>query len=170
MGIVKRSRMLAQISPRRRSNAGIWLAALAVIGLALAYRPIGRGIEGGAHIIDGDSLRVQGVEIRLKGVDAPEMHQVCSRAGQAYRCGEVARRALQARIADRPLACRIEGRDRYARSLARCRVGGQDLGAWLVREGLAVGYRDYEAEEASARGRSAGLWAGEFDRPSVWRH
>jgi endonuclease YncB( thermonuclease family) len=158
------------MSPYRRSSAGIWLAALMVLGLALAYRPVGRGVQGGSHVIDGDSLRVQGVEIRLKGVDAPEMRQVCSRAGQAYRCGEVARRALEARIGDRPLVCRIEGRDRYARSLARCRVDGQDLGAWLVREGLAVGYRDYEAEETAARGRSAGLWAGEFQRPSAWRH
>jgi endonuclease YncB( thermonuclease family) len=118
----------------------VLLAALALIGgLALAYRPAGRGVEGGAHVTDGDSLRVQGVEIRLKGVDAPEMRQTCSRAGRPYPCGEAAKQALQAKIAGRTLACRIEGRDRYGRSLARCRAEGQDLGAWLVREGLAVG-------------------------------
>jgi len=43
------------------------------------------------------------------------------------------------------------------------------LGAWLVREGLAVGYRDYESEEAAARARRAGLWAGEFQNPGAWR-
>ena len=61
------------------------------------------------------------------------------------------------------------GPPRYGRSLARCRVADQDLGAWLVREGLAVGYRDYEPEEAAARRRGSGLWAGEFQRPSAWR-
>ena len=163
--------MLSQISRRRRrSGRGALFAALAVIGgIALAYRPSGRGVEGGAHVTDGDSLRVRDVEIRLKGIDAPEMRQTCVRAGQPYRCGEVAKRALEAKIAGGPVACRIEGRDRYGRSLARCRVADQDLGAWLVREGLAVGYRDYEPEEAAARRRGTGLWAGEFQRPSVWR-
>jgi endonuclease YncB( thermonuclease family) len=146
------------------------LTALAVIaGLALAYRPAGRGVEGGARVTDGDSLRVEGIEIRLKGVDAPEMRQTCARGGQLYRCGDAARRSLEAKIAGHRLACRIEGRDRYGRSLARCRVAGEDLGAWLVREGIAVGYRDYEAEEAAARTRGAGIWAGEFQRPSDWR-
>ena len=143
---------------------------LALVGaLGLALRPSGRGVEGEADVIDGDSLRVGAMEMRLKGIDAPEMRQTCYRGGKPYRCGEAARQALQAKVAGRTLACRIDGRDRYGRALARCRVDGQDLGAWLVREGLAVGYRDYERDEAAARARRAGLWAGEFQRPSLWR-
>ena len=162
--------MLRQVPYRRRTGAGAWLLLLAIVSaLVSALRPVGRGVEGDAHLIDGDSLRIYGVDIRLKGVDAPEMRQTCSRAGRTYDCGEEARRALAAKIAGRPLACRVEGRDRYRRSLARCRLAGEDLGAWLVREGLAVGYRDYESEEAAARARRAGLWAGEFQNPGAWR-
>jgi endonuclease YncB( thermonuclease family) len=40
----------------------------------------------------------------------------------------------------------------------------------MVESGWAVSYgRDYEREEARARGRSLGLWAGEFERPQAWQ-
>jgi endonuclease YncB( thermonuclease family) len=157
----------------RRSPAG-GLASLALafglaIGAALLCGNPEQRIEGGAQVIDGDSLRVAGLEIRLKGMDAPEMQQTCFRAGEPYRCGEVAREALIRHIAHRPLECRILGRDRYRRHLARCSVEGRDVGATLVEEGLAVGYGDYEREEARARMRSVGLWSGTFERPNVWR-
>ena len=148
----------------------IWLALAALVALgAIVLPPRGRALEGDAAVVDGDSLRLNGLDVRLMGVDAPELRQNCSRGGRPYRCGESAKAALASKIEGRALACRIEGRDRYRRSLARCRVGGEDLGAWLVREGIAVGYRDYEAEEALARQRGVGLWAGEFQRPSAWR-
>jgi len=131
--------------------------------------PEGRSVTGSVRITDGDSLRVNGVEIRLKGIDAPELRQTCERGGRPYRCGEEARSVLAQRIGEEPLTCRIEGRDRYRRALARCRLDGEDLGAWLVEQGWAVGYRDYEREEARARRRQAGLWAGEFQRPTDWR-
>ena len=145
------------------------VALLVAAGGWLVSESGGRTVTGPARITDGDSLRVNGVEIRLKGVDAPEMRQTCERAGRPYRCGEEARRVLSERIGDGSLTCRIEGRDRYRRALARCRVDGADLGAWLVEQGWAVGYRDYEREEARARRRRAGLWVGEFQRPIDWR-
>jgi len=154
----------------RALRLGVWLLVIAAVALgAFVLPPRGRAVEGDAAVVDGDSLRMGGVDIRLKGIDAPELRQSCSRGGRHYRCGETAKAALSAKIAGRDLSCRIEGRDRYGRSLARCSVAGEDLGAWLVREGIAVGYRDYEAEEDQARRRGAGLWAGEFQRPSAWR-
>jgi endonuclease YncB( thermonuclease family) len=109
------------------------------------------------------------VTIRLKGLDAPEMRQSCTRGGAAYACGSVARDALVRLIGNRTPRCRISGRDRYQRSLAKCFVDGTDLGSALVEGGYAVADGDYEREEAWARARSAGLWAGAFERPSLWR-
>ena len=34
-------------------------------------------LQAKIEVIDGDSLRVNGVEIRLEGIDAPEYHQEC---------------------------------------------------------------------------------------------
>lgn len=121
------------------------------------------------QVIDGDSLKLAGLEIRLKGMDAPELNQTCFRAGTPYRCGEMAREALIHLVGRRTLQCRILGRDRYRRSLARCAAEGRDIGATMVEKGLAVGYGDYEQEEALARRRGVGLWAGSFEQPSVWR-
>jgi endonuclease YncB( thermonuclease family) len=99
----------------------------------VALPPRGRSVEGEVSVIDGDSLRIGDLELRLKGIDAPEMRQTCHRGGRPYRCGETARQALRAKVAGRALACRIDGRDRYGRALARWRIDGQDLGGWLVR-------------------------------------
>src|SRR5215212_6356801 len=124
--------MLRRNLPRPRGHPGLWIALLAIIGaLGVLYRPSGREVQGRAYVTDGDSLSLQGVTIRLKGIDAPELHQTCTLDGRAYGCGETARRALEERIAGRNVQCRIEGRDRYRRSLARCQVDRQDLGAWL---------------------------------------
>ena len=158
----------------RRRGWGRGLSSLVIaLGLALStmfvLKPTERSQAGQPEVIDGDSLRLSGLSIRLKGVDAPEMQQTCERGGRSYRCGEVAKAALIDKIGGGPIECRLAGRDRYRRSLAFCRAGGDDIGGWLVQEGLAVGYGDYEREEARARDRGVGLWAGTFERPNEWR-
>lgn len=132
-------------------------------------KPGGRSLSGQATVVDGDTLRLGEVTIRLEGLDAPEMRQSCEREGRSYRCGVVARDALGERLREGSLVCRVVGRDRYRRSLARCSLDGDDIGAWLVREGLAVAYGAYEPEEAEARRRRSGVWAGPFQLPRVWR-
>jgi endonuclease YncB( thermonuclease family) len=153
-------------------EAGLWSLVLALAlaaGASHWFEPKGRAVAGGATVIDGDTLRIAGQAIRLKGVDTPELKQACTRAGRSYPCGRTAREALVAFIDARPVACRPSGRDRYRRLLATCAVSGQDLGAWLVEEGLGVSYGGYRWEEARARLRGAGLWAGTFERPEDWR-
>ena len=107
--------------------------------------------------------------VRLVGIDAPELAQTCRRGDESYRCGEVASDALRALTRDAAVTCRLSGRDRYGRDLGRCSAGPADLGATMVRRGLAVAYGDYLREEAEARALGAGLWAGPFERPDEWR-
>ncbi|MGO4704477.1 thermonuclease family protein [Microvirga sp. 2MCAF38] len=146
------------------------LLALGLAALAHAvFEPSEREIEGSAYVVDGDTLHMQGKAIRLKGIDAPELHQLCRRQGKIYRCGEDARTALAALISDRIVQCHSAGRDRYQRVLAACTVDGDDIGARLVGDGFAVSYGDYRFQETRARLNGAGLWAGEFERPQDWR-
>jgi len=160
---------------RRRRSRGSGLPSLLVAlalagGSVIALKPSGRALEGRASVTDGDTIRIGDDRIRLKGIDAPEMEQTCSRSGRSYRCGETARRALIDLVSGENVQCRASGRDRYRRILARCTVKGRDIGARMVEEGWAVSYgRDYERQEAGARSRAAGIWAGEFERPQDWR-
>ena len=58
--------------------------------------------------------------------------------------------------------------------VAVCMVGSIDLGRWLVQEGHALAYRkyalDYVRDEEAAKAAKAGIWAGEFQDPSEFRH
>jgi endonuclease YncB( thermonuclease family) len=131
-------------------------------------------ISGRPRVVDGDTLAFGDSKIRLQGVDAPELHQVCQdRAGKAYRCGKVAAAALIGKIADGVLQCSGEHRDRYRRLLATCWKGTEDLNQWMVLNGWALAFRRYstvyvDAEDA-ARLANRGLWAGDFDLPWDWR-
>lgn len=156
--------------PRILNSLG---SLLVLLGLAASLAWLRQceqeALSGSVTVVDGDSLRLGGRDVRLQGLDAPELHQACLRDGRSYPCGEVARSALARMIAGRPVACRIDGRDKYGRSLGRCTVEGVDIGAALVGQGLAVAYGGYASEEAEARRKSLGLWAGTFDPPSEWR-
>jgi endonuclease YncB( thermonuclease family) len=158
---------------RRLLPSGITSLVLALAlagGVWLVLKPSGRALEGRAQVTDGDTIRIGETRIRLKGVDAPEMEQRCSRSGRSYACGETARQALIGLVSGETVRCRASGRDRYKRVLARCTVDGRDIGAQLVEAGWAVSYgRDYDSEEARAQRRSAGLWEGDFERPQAWR-
>jgi len=132
-------------------------------------------IAGAARVIDGDTLALDGVRIRLHGIDAPEMAQTCRRKGKPWRCGEAARRALAAMVADSTVRCRRRGIDRYGRVVARCRTARTgDLGAALVAEGAAFAYRRYSREyldeERTARAARRGVWSGSARRPESFRH
>ncbi|WP_112663069.1 thermonuclease family protein [Microvirga flavescens] len=166
-------RRFAHRSQPRGGNLRGFLAALIAIGLAALagalFEPSEREIAGRAFAVDGDTLRIEGKTIRLKGIDAPELHQSCRRQGRAYRCGEAARQALADMVADRIVECSAAGRDRYQRVLASCTVEGEDIAARLVGDGQALSYGDYRFQEARARLSGVGLWAGEFERPQDWR-
>lgn len=165
-------------SPTRDSRRGLRLAdvglAVAILGLVAILaarfdRVETRQVGGPVVVNDGDTLTLGGKRIRLRGMDAPELGQTCTKACAPYACGRIAKRALFDLIADRPVVCEGWEHDRYARLLGVCRSGETDLNRGLVAEGWAVAFGDYMAEETAAREASRGLWSGEFERPRQWR-
>ena len=114
------------------------------------------------------------MEVRLHGIDAPELFQSCrDRFGRRYPCGQAARRHLANIIGGRRVSCRRVTTDRYGRMVAICRVNGRDIGQRMVRDGWAVAYvrysRHYVSDERAARMARRGLWQGRFVPPMVWR-
>ena len=127
------------------------------------------------RISDGDSLRSGKLRIRLFGIDAPEKKQQCTNAnGAKWDCGTAAQKTLAALVATAPqLQCDLIDVDRYSRVVMQCFAGKIDLGAALVRAGLALAYRQYSsiysADEDSAKTAKLGMWAGAFVPPWTWR-
>ncbi|WP_371259546.1 thermonuclease family protein, partial [Bradyrhizobium sp. URHD0069] len=77
---------------------------------------------GQASIIDGDTLEIHGLRIRIWGVDAPESSQLCRGDDSLqYRCGAKAANDLDAFIAGRPVNCLPISLDRYGRTVASAR-------------------------------------------------
>lgn len=157
------------------------IAAILGLGLALLREPwiedlfAAPSFGGTARVVDGDSLEIGDVRVRLYGIDAPELAQHCLSAdGRDYACGREARERLSALIGGRPVSCRREGRDRFRRILARCENGLEELGAAMVRQGWAVAYAGadgdgHRALERAAQRAKLGVWSGRFQRPEEWR-
>ena len=168
--------------PGRRQPFLLLIALVCLAGFyAIGRRHIERApaaprapIVGPAWIVDGDSIRINGVSIRLEGIDAPEWDQTCTDSGgKTWACGRAATRELKARAGGRMLTCQPKVIDRYGRVVATCALpDGSDVNAWLVREGWAVAYgfsRIYVSEEADAKAAKRGIWSGSFIYPSEWR-
>lgn len=131
-------------------------------------------IAGRASVIDGDTLEIAGQRFRLFGVDAPESAQTCNDMnGNAWRCGQKAALALSNLIGQKTVACTPVDRDRYGRTVARCRSGGTELNDWMVENGWARAYtaysKDYLGAESAARQRAKNIWAGEMTAPWQYR-
>jgi endonuclease YncB( thermonuclease family) len=155
-----------------------WPAVLAVLVLLvgatfLAARldPLPPRFTGEGRASDGDSLRLGTDRVRLLGIDAPELDQVCWRDnGMAWPCGRAARDQLAVLLSHGPIACSTGEMDKFGRFLATCENAfGDDLGASLVVAGFALARDGYAAEESAARSGKRGLWNGRFVDPRQWR-
>lgn len=176
---------MQRVSRRTLEKWARWLvmAAIVVIGAIFGQDrftgsssntnpggPLPATVRGAARAIDGDSLYVGRDEVRMKGIDAPEGRQTCTRDGREWACGDAARDELRRLIGKNVVECRADERDKHGRLLATCSAAGRNLNAAMVASGMAVSYGSYRREEAEAKAARRGLWGSEFQRPRDWRH
>ncbi|WP_273757695.1 thermonuclease family protein [Bartonella sp. AU55XJBT] len=127
-------------------------------------------IEGKPLIMDGDSIMISSIKIRLVGIDAPELRQFCGKKDVRYPCGLEAKKYLERLVENQSVTCHWHKIDKYHRILATCQtkqVG--NINATLVQNGWAVSYYDYPKEEQEAKRKKRGIWASSFQRPKEWR-
>lgn len=131
-------------------------------------------IAGPAEVVDSDTLRIKGLLVRLQGIDALETGQVCTAfTAERWACGEVSRASLAGLAHGRRVLCRLGGADGIGRMRGTCSVGDLDLGAALVRSGLALvlptSEEAYGRAQQEARLARRGMWGSRFDAPWDWR-
>ncbi|MGL4406723.1 MAG: thermonuclease family protein [Notoacmeibacter sp.] len=148
--------------------AAIILGLLSAAALTFSGSEV-RSLPGQARAMDGDSLRLGDEEIRLWGIDAPELQQQCRNTQGSFACGREAQKQLKKLITNVNLVCKGLGRDRYDRLLGVCRIGTKDINAEMVRGGFAYAYGGYTVEESQARATKAGIWQAENERPKSYR-
>ena len=159
---------------KNKNALGPLLAAWLLAVVTLSANAAEQTASGRASVVDGDTLELHGLRVRLEAIDAPEVRQRCQYNGHEWPCGRRAAFALADMIGARPVSCRWREHDRYRRAIARCEVGGIDLGGWMVVRGWALAYRRYGlryvGQEQRARAARRGLWAGWFVPPWALRH
>ncbi|WP_412057852.1 thermonuclease family protein [Bartonella sp. DGB2] len=155
--------------------------ALAILGTALyewynykapsTHNSFPQTLIGKPYITDGDSITLDRQKIRLLGIDAPELHQMCQdNKGNDHPCGLWAKEYLVKLINNQIVTCTSIKRDKYRRLLATCQTNSiADLNREMIRAGFAVSYYSYKTEEKEARQQKRGIWRLHFETPQDWR-
>lgn len=129
--------------PHRKK--GLWslivflclVVAALILTLVMATAGPARLSGSVQRIVDGDTLRLQGLEpsIRIWGLDAPE---------RGHPGGAEATNVLQSLVTGQVLTCRIRDIDRYDRIVGQCYLSdGKDIAAEMIRLGVATEYCRY---------------------------
>lgn len=145
-----------------RRLAFVLVLGFATVALAQEARPPGAR----PTVIDGHTLEINGALVRVFGIEAPERDETCRVPQGRWSCGEFSRAALHDLVRNKAVTCTPVDAGRYMGiTVARCTVGGRDIGAAMVSGGWALAQHgaspDYVPLETRARTSGAGVWRGE---------
>lgn len=109
------------------------------------------------RVVDGDTIVASGRKIRLWGIDAPEKGDPLYKTATMF---------LETVLSEGGLSCTFIEKDRYKRDVMHCGVNGADIGAMMVKMGMARDYTRYsdgfyKQEEREARRAVRGIWKPE---------
>lgn len=162
----------------RRHHAFAAMGAL-LLGLVLG----GSGalaqdeVSGAASVVDADIVMVDKQRVILWGVDAPERSQKCAVGSLEWGCYAESRATLGRLIGTGQASCVLtdDPPDPFSRRYGVCTSDGKDIGAEMVRLGMARAFTqqasDYVAQEEEARAAKRGIFQenARVDDPWVWR-
>ena len=115
-------------------------------------------------VVDGNRIAIDGRELRLDGIIAPELGRQCMLGGKARDCGLIAKAGLLDLTAGATVTCRKAGAETH-----RCTADGYDLSEGMVYTGWAVPLdgapKAYWRVLKGAQDRPRGFWKGTFVEP-----
>jgi len=149
------------------------LAALALL-LAVSGTAAQEVVSGAAKVVDADIIMVERQRVILWAVDAPERPQKCFVGDLLWDCYGAARQALGELIASSEASCTLTPGepDKFNRRYGVCTSAGKDIGAELVRLGMARAFveqgDDYVAEEEEAKAAAIGVFQPRAKIDAPW--
>lgn len=124
------------------------------------------GFSQKVFVIDGDTMIIDNLKIRIQGIDSPEISQ---------KFGKEAKKQLIILTKNKTLRIKIIKFDRYNRAICYIFANNKDVGLQMVQTGYAWAYRRYTNEyvfaEKRAKNRRLGIW--QFNNninPEIYRH
>lgn len=125
---------------------------------------------GAQVVIDGDTIKLDGITYELYGIDAPEPRHICV---DGWPAGREAEGYLGKLIDGKKITCIRLSRNRDGDSVAICKADGVDLGAAMVTGGYAFAFVPYSAryisQEDAAVSARRGVHAHHCLSPWKWR-
>lgn len=123
-------------------------------------------VQGSAYVVDGDTITIRKTQVRLFGIDAPELD---------HPFGRNAKSALITLCKGDTVRAEIIAQDSHGRAVARCYLkDGRDLSAEMVKLGLAIDwpkFSDGKYRSLEVPGARRKLWladARQKGRMHVW--
>ena len=140
------------------------------VALATAAALVMGGPVAAQHVVDGDTIKLDGVIYQLHGIDAPETPQICA---DGWPAGYEAEEYLGRLIDGKHISCIGISRNGDGESVAICNADGVDLGAAMVTGGYAFAFVPYSAryisQEDAAMSARRGVHGHHCLAPWKWR-
>lgn len=151
----------------------VWRRLLVLIAVLLPLSPLqAQEFRSYAVVQDNATLVIQNRLVRLYGIYVPQQGQFCDQVQRPPRCGTRAAVALDFKIQGF-VTCRTMATYDDGSVGAICWTGrssfdaGDDLGAYLISQGLALAGPDapyeYRALERVAEAQGVGIWGFQAD-------
>lgn len=128
---------LATAQPRKPKEGG-----------TLLYRPV---------VTASAEFEAMGYRIAISGAESIALDETCTYDGTIWPCGMRARSAVRMWLRGRALACDVPAAPERSLISVECRLGGQDVGAWLVSNGWARASKGSRYEQAETVARRTGM-------------
>lgn len=99
-------------------------------------------LKGPAYVVDGDTIKIQKKQVRLFGVDAPEIN---------HPYGKKAKWALVSLCKGQRVRAEVTAEDAHGRTVAKCYLeDGRDLSAEMVKLGMAIDWPKFSGSKYRA--------------------
>lgn len=146
-----------------RAGIGMLLGFLALCWMWSPSEVAAEEVRGYASVRSGNQILIGKRIIRLFGVRAPEIEDICQIEDAKMKCGVVAWSQLIQLADGWHLSCDIELKVEGGADFATCYIGERDVNEGMVRSGWAKAVRKqtdrYIVDEEDARTSKRGLWA-----------